>query len=130
MLAEEDRMNIHRNVRLTPKDREMLISRLERGEHPMDLAKSMGVSMRTVYKWRRRYREEGFVGLQDRSSRPIVSPTRTPGDVHTRVIALRRKRRLNEGGKAMHFADHRGRRTGDPQTGDPQTGDQRIDLQL
>ena len=30
-------MNIHKNARLTPKGREILISRLERGEHPMSL---------------------------------------------------------------------------------------------
>ena len=87
-------MNILKNVRLTPKGREILISRLERGERPMDVATAMGVSMRTVYKWRRRYSDEGVGGLQDRSSRPNASPTRTPGDVQERVVARRRKRRI------------------------------------
>ena len=49
-------MNVHENAGLTPRGREILISRLERGEHPMDVATSMGVSVSTVYKWRRRYR--------------------------------------------------------------------------
>ncbi len=70
-------MNVHKNARLAPKGREILISRLERGEHPMDVATSMGVSASTVYKWRRRYRAEGFAGLLDRSSRPNASPKRT-----------------------------------------------------
>ena len=42
-------MNIHNNARLTPKGRELLIGRLERGEHPHDVACAMGVSVRTVY---------------------------------------------------------------------------------
>ena len=94
MLTEVDRMNILKNARLTPKGGEILISRLERGERPMDVATAMGVSMRTVYKWRRRYSDEGVGGLQDRSSRPNASPTRTPGDVQERVVARRRKRRI------------------------------------
>ena len=59
-------MNVHRNAGLTPPDREILISRLEREEHPMDVATSMGVSTSTVYKWRRRYRPEGVAGPRDR----------------------------------------------------------------
>ena len=70
-------MNMHENARLTPKGRENLVKRLENGEHPSDVARAMGVSERTVYKWFRRYREEGTAGLQDRSSRPVCSPSRT-----------------------------------------------------
>ncbi len=87
-------MNVHKNARLTPRGREILISRLKRGEHPMDVAAAMGVSAATVYKWRRRYRTEGLAGLPDRSSRPKASPNRTPDDVETKVIALRRERRI------------------------------------
>ena len=87
-------MNIHKNARLTPRGREVLISRLKRGERPEDIATAMGVSVSTVYKWRRRYRGEGVAGLRDRSSRPNASPARTPGDVEARVVALRRERRI------------------------------------
>jgi len=34
-----------------------------------------GISRQAFYKWRRRYEELGEEGLQDRSSRPHVSPT-------------------------------------------------------
>jgi transposase len=71
-------MNVHKNARLTPRVREVLVSRLERGEHPRDVGTVMGVSASTVYKWRRRYRAEGLAGLPDRSSRPNASPNRTP----------------------------------------------------
>jgi transposase InsO family protein len=87
-------MNMHKNARLTPKGRELLIARLEDGHHPKDVAGALGVSVRTVYTWRRRYREEGLAGLQDRSSRPHTSPNKTPDDVEAQVIALRRERRI------------------------------------
>ena len=44
-------MNVHKNARLTPRGREVLVSRLERGEHPRDVGTAMGVSASTVYKW-------------------------------------------------------------------------------
>lgn len=87
-------MNIHNNARLTPKGREILISRLERGEHPGDVAGAMGVSVRTVYKWRQRFRDDGVAGLKDRSSRPLSSPSRTPAHIEARVVALRRDKRI------------------------------------
>ena len=87
-------MNIHKNARLTPSGREILISRLERGERPFDVATAMGASVSTVYKWWRRYRAEGLAGLQDRSSRPSVSPNRTPDHIEAKVIALRKDRRI------------------------------------
>ncbi len=87
-------MNIHNNARLTPRGREILISRLERGECPEDVATAMGVSTSTVYKWRRRHRAEGLAGLRDRSSRPNASPDKTPDDVEARVVALRKERRI------------------------------------
>ncbi len=59
-------MNVHNNARLTPRGREVLVSRLERGEHPRDVGTAMGVSASTVCKWRRRYRAAG------RASGPLV----------------------------------------------------------
>ncbi len=58
-------MNVHKNARLTPKGRELLIERLARGEHPIDVAGAMGVSVRTLYKWRKRYWKGGLAALQD-----------------------------------------------------------------
>jgi len=87
-------MNVHNNAGLTPRGREILISRLERGEHPMDVATAMGVSASTVYKWWRRYRAQGVAGLRDRSSKPNASPNKTPDDIEAKVIALRKQRRI------------------------------------
>lgn len=86
-------MNVHQNARLTPKGRELLIARLERGEHVCDVACALGVSVRTIYKWKKRYREYGLAGLQDRSSRPLTSPAQTPATVEMQVVELRKQRR-------------------------------------
>lgn len=87
-------MNIHKNARLTPKGREVLIRRLECGERPGDVGCAIGVSTRTVYKWWRRFREHGLAGLQDRSSRPATSPLRTGAGTEAMVVQLRRERRI------------------------------------
>ncbi|MCP4302996.1 MAG: IS481 family transposase [Gammaproteobacteria bacterium] len=86
-------MNVHKNARLTPKGRELLIERLERGESPNDVAGAMGVSLRTVYKWRRRYRDGGLAALRDRSSQPHRSPARTSDAREATVVTLRKQKR-------------------------------------
>ena len=96
-------MNLHKNARLTPKGRELLIERLERGEHPKDVACAMGVSVRTVYKWYRRWREGGVAALRDRSSRPHHSPDRTPAAREAAVVRLRKEKRIYD-----HIADKTG----------------------
>ncbi|MBF7054602.1 helix-turn-helix domain-containing protein, partial [Halomonas sp. KAO] len=71
-------MNTHKNARLTPHGRALLAARvIDEGLRPRDVAQAQGVSVRTVYKWVRRFREEGQEGLQDRRSRPARSPLAT-----------------------------------------------------
>jgi len=84
---------MHKNARLTPKGRALMLSRLEAGQHQVDVAQAMGVSLTTLKKWLRRYRAEGPAGLLDRSSRPRSSPRQLPAAVVNEVIDLRRQRR-------------------------------------
>ncbi|HEY0914389.1 MAG TPA: IS481 family transposase [Solimonas sp.] len=62
-------MNSHENARLTPKGRARLIGRIAQIGIPA-AALECGVSVRTAYKWKRRFEQEGLAGLGDRSSRP------------------------------------------------------------
>lgn len=55
-------------------------------------AAAAGISIRTGYKWLRRFRLEGRIGLEDRSSRPHGQPRRTPPAVVTAIVAARRER--------------------------------------
>ncbi len=79
----------HANARLTEYARHLAASRVEQGHKPGEVAKQLGVSRPTVYKWTRRLREEGIAGLVDRSSRPRTSPTRTPLQVELRIVQAR-----------------------------------------
>ena len=84
---------MHKNARLTAKGRELMLARLKAGQHQLDVAQAMGVSLTTVKKWLRRYQAEGLAGLQDRSSRPRHSPRQLLTGTVCSVLALRRQRR-------------------------------------
>jgi transposase InsO family protein len=84
----------HRNARLTPAGRRILVGRIDAEGWPVAVAaESMGVSRETAYRWLRRWRTEGVAGLEDRSSRPGRSPNQTPVEVEDRVCELRVRRR-------------------------------------
>jgi transposase len=64
---------LHRTAKLTPFGRRLLVDRvLIEGWPAATAAEMLGVSRATAYKWLRRYRAEGSVGLEDRSSRPLT----------------------------------------------------------
>jgi transposase InsO family protein len=84
---------VHKNARLTVKGRELMLGRLEAGQHQLDVAQAMGVSLTTLRKWLRRYRAEGPAGLLDRSCRPRCSPRQLPVERVAQVIELRQQRR-------------------------------------
>ncbi len=86
-------MDIHKNARSCPASRELLVRRvLQEGWSVPRAAEAAGLSVRTAYKWLRRYRAEGRSGLADRSSRPRRQPSRTPEARRRQILALRRKR--------------------------------------
>jgi transposase InsO family protein len=92
MLFPEDRMNVHKNARLTPHGREWIIRLIESGQTPKAVSEAVGVCPRTVRKWVERYRREGLAGLRDRSSRPHRLRKPTPQAVVEQVETLRRSR--------------------------------------
>jgi transposase len=86
-------MNLHGNARTCPKSRRLLVDRvLERGWSVTEAAMAAGVSDRTVYRWLRRFREQGEAGLGDRSSAPKRIPHKTPAERVEAIEALRRLR--------------------------------------
>jgi transposase InsO family protein len=72
----------------------LLCQRIEGGWPVAHAAASMGISRDRAYVWWRRYRAEGVAGLEDRSSRPHRSPTRTRAARERRIVQLRRQRGL------------------------------------
>ena len=86
-------MNLHRNARLTPRGRWLLVERVCHQQVPLRrAAEAAGISTRTASKWVARYRREGLAGLEDRSSAPHRVPGRTSDERVTAIAALRRVR--------------------------------------
>jgi len=85
-------MDLHKNARLTPHCRGLLVERVLRGQPQVRVAAQFGVSVPTISKWLRRFQAEGPAGLQDRSSRPRRSPRATVRELELAVLALRRQR--------------------------------------
>jgi transposase InsO family protein len=85
-------MNMHKNARLTPRGRELIVRRIESGQTPEAAARAAGVCPRTARKWLARFKAEGLEGLQDRSSRPHRLYRPTPSASVEKIAALRRQR--------------------------------------
>ncbi|WP_369058233.1 IS481 family transposase [Caulobacter sp. 73W] len=85
-------MNVHKNARLTPVGRALMISRIEDDSWPVARAASAsGVSRRCAYRWLARHRT-GDRQLHDRSSAPRRCPLRVSADRQAQIEAMRRQR--------------------------------------
>lgn len=84
-------MNVHKNARLTPRGRVLMVERIEAGMPVRHAALASGVSERTAHRWLGRYRG-GDRQLQDRSSAPRHCPSRLAAEQIARVEQLRRER--------------------------------------
>jgi transposase InsO family protein len=80
----------HANARTTVYARKLIVARVLAGHRPGEVAKQLGISRQTVYKWVRRFRAEGLAGLADRSSRPHRSPRRTSVAATAAIVGARR----------------------------------------
>jgi len=74
--------------------RRTLVERVLAGHKPGEVAKQLNVSRATVYKWVRRFAEEGVAGLADRSSRPHHRPRKVPDALAQEIVTLRRKEQV------------------------------------
>lgn len=68
----------------------VLLARAE-GADLGELCRRFGISMKTGWKWRRRFAQSGAAGLTDRSRRPHRSPRKVGAVIAAKVIALRRE---------------------------------------
>ncbi len=77
----------------------MLVS--SEGANVRELCRRFGISPQTGYKWLRRFRREGRVGLADRSRRPKASPARTPAAMVALVLEQRARSNDAWGGRKI-----------------------------
>ena len=85
-------MDYHHHARLTIYSRESLAKSVVEGRLSLrEAAAECRLSRQSAGKWVKRYREAGWEGLSDRSSRPKRSPRRTSAELAERVERLRRE---------------------------------------
>jgi hypothetical protein len=85
-------MNIHKNARLTPQGRLLLVERItEAGWSIVQAAQAAGISVRQSYRSLARYRGGGVPALRDRSSAPGCCEHRIVAERLTEITALRRQ---------------------------------------
>jgi transposase-like protein len=90
-------MNTHHNARLTPKGREdMVRAVVDQRSSKAEAARRFNTTPKTVAKWVDRFKAEGVVGLRDRSSKPLSSPSQIPLATADAVERLRRGRKTQE----------------------------------
>jgi len=85
-------VNYHKNARLTVAGRQRCVTEVVDGAHVLEIAAAAGVSVRTVYKWRRRFQDEGDAGFADRSSRPARLARQLPRHRRRQIERARRRR--------------------------------------
>ena len=86
-------MKLHGNAALSLKKRALLCQRVVEEEWSLTQAAAAAeVSERTASKWVARFRDDGALGLYDRSSAPKTVANRTPDDRIEAIAALRRLR--------------------------------------
>ena len=86
-------MNVHKNARLTPQGRALIVRRIrEEGWRVDAAAAAAGISKRSAFRWLARHRAGGELALQDRSSAPARCPHRTDADTIAAIERLRRQR--------------------------------------
>lgn len=85
-------MNVHKNARLTPSGRALLVDRVSRGWTASAAAQAAGVSVRTARKWIGRHRRGPSEDFIDRSSAPRRCPRRVSELRIAEIERLRRSR--------------------------------------
>ena len=103
-IEEEGLLLVHRNARLAPAGRMILVQRVLQGRPISHVAKELGVSRQCAHRWVGRFRSQGVAGLVDRSSRPRRSPTATSSTVASELLAARQAERVGRDELALRFA--------------------------
>ena len=86
-------MDVHKNARLTPQGRLLMVRRIEeQGWKVAEAASAAGLSVRRTYHWLGRYRAGGERMLCDRSSAPARYRAPVPAERVAEIERLRRCR--------------------------------------
>lgn len=97
------------NERSTMSMKEDLIENVINGERSVSqVAREMGISRKTAYKWIARYKEEGVLGLQEKSRAPLCSPGRIATPSVDLILKTRSKFPAWGGRKLRKYLENEG----------------------
>lgn len=86
-------MNMHKNARLMPQGRLLLVQRITEHRWTVGAAAcAAGLSERQAYRWLARYRAGGAAALEDRSSAPRCCQHKVPAERVAEIEHWRRQR--------------------------------------
>lgn len=88
-------MDLHENARSCPSSRERMVTEVGKGRPVSSAADSANLSVRSAYRWLKRWKEQGRAGLRDRSSRPLRMPGRLTEEQIGQIRELREKERIS-----------------------------------
>ena len=72
------------------KERKAFIDEMLKQNQPFrELCREYGISEKTGYKWRKRFLEQGYAGLEEESRAPQKHPNTIDGDAAAELIRLR-----------------------------------------
>jgi transposase InsO family protein len=83
-------VNLHSRAKSCPASRALFVQRALSGMPVAQASELAGFSKQTGYKWLRRFRQDGALGLRDRSSRPQRLPRCREEGLVAEAIGLRR----------------------------------------
>ncbi len=73
------------------ESRQRALELLSLGLSGSQVSAAMGVSRQTIQKWKKRYAEEGSVGLTDRSHAPLEHPNKVSREMERLVVKFRKR---------------------------------------
>ena len=89
-------MNNYKNSRTTVSNQEFTVAPVvKENARPADVARDLDISVRTVHKWLRHHRNEGSVGLENRSRAAITLRHKLPSAYEELIMYLRRSFRMS-----------------------------------
>ncbi len=101
-------MNAHQNAKTTLHIRELIVARRHEGWSASEIAEALDVSVRTVFKWLRRFREAGRAGLLDGPCAASRLANRLANPLIEKIASLRRERMTGARAPAQAAALDRG----------------------
>lgn len=96
------------NIVTCMSQKEEFIKLSESGYNISELCRRYGISRKTGYKWLRRFSEDGILGLEERSRKPLSSPSKTNPLMEEAILSLRLQQPFWGGRKLKAYLERNG----------------------